>query len=85
MAGLAPLLLFAIAAAMVDGLARGGESSLSAVQGTAVTIYVANEGSSSIAIYPAGSSGAASAGIITGAATQLSFPVGLFVDSFGDI
>jgi hypothetical protein len=85
MAGLVPLLLFAIAVAMATGLASGGESSPSAVQGTAVTIYVTNEESNSIAIYPPGSSGLASPVTISGAQTQLSFPLGLFVDSLGDI
>jgi hypothetical protein len=80
-AGLVPLLLFAIVAAMAPGLASGGDLP----PATAVTLYVANEGSSSIAIYPAGSSGLASPAIITGALTQLSAPIGLFVDLFGDL
>ncbi len=70
MAGLVPLLLFAIVAAMATGFASGGESSPSAVQGTAVTIYVTNEESNSIAIYPPGSSGLASPVTISGAQTQ---------------
>jgi len=85
MAGSVPLLLFAIAPAIATGLPSARDLSPSEGGGTAVTIYVANLGSSSIAIYPAGSSGLASAAILSGAETQLNGPIGLFVDSLGDI
>ncbi len=84
-AGPAPWLLFALAIA-IAGVAGGGRSVRAAAAGTAVTIYVANEGSNSIAIYAPGSSGNADpSGTITGAHTQLSFPVGVCVDPSGDI